>query len=57
MPLLADAASAAPDAHVQTWLVPGADHVQAYLLMGNEYVNRVVAFFTAALGPATHETA
>ena len=53
MNLLANAASAAPDAHVQTWLIPGADHIQAYHVMGTEYVNRVVTFFTAALGPAT----
>jgi fermentation-respiration switch protein FrsA (DUF1100 family) len=52
MNLLANAASAAPDAHVQTWLIPGADHIQAYHVMGTEYVNRVVTFFTAALGPA-----
>jgi fermentation-respiration switch protein FrsA (DUF1100 family) len=50
---LAAAASAAPHAHVQTWLVAGAEHVQSYHVMGNEYVRRVVAFFTAALGPAT----
>jgi uncharacterized protein len=52
MNLLAAAASAGPDAHVQTWLVPGANHIQSYHVMGNEYVKRVVAFFTAALGPA-----
>jgi pimeloyl-ACP methyl ester carboxylesterase len=54
MSLLAAAASAAPDAHVQTWLVPGADHVQAYHVMGTAYVKRVEAFFTAALSPSTH---
>ena len=53
MNLLAKAASAAPDAHVQTLLVPGADHIQAYHVIGTEYVNRIVTFFTAALGPAT----
>jgi uncharacterized protein len=57
MKLLAAAASTAPNAHVQTWLVPGANHIQSYHVMGNVYVNRVVAFFTAALGPATHATA
>ncbi len=49
---LAKAASKAPDAHVETWLVPRAQHVQAFHVMGDEYVERVVAFFTAALGPA-----
>jgi uncharacterized protein len=53
MKLLADAASNAPQAHVQTWLVRGADHIQSYHVMGAEYVNRVVAFFTAALGTHT----
>ena len=51
MDLLAAAASSAPDARVQTWLIPGADHIQAYHAMGTAYVNRVVAFFTDALGP------
>jgi uncharacterized protein len=50
---LAGAASAAPDARVQTWLIPGVDHIQSYHVMGTAYVNRVVAFFTDALGPAT----
>jgi uncharacterized protein len=57
MNLLAAAASAAPDAHVQTWLVRGANHIQSYDVMGIEYVKRVVAFFTSALGPATHANA
>jgi fermentation-respiration switch protein FrsA (DUF1100 family) len=48
---LAAAARSAPDAHVQTWLVPGTDHAQAYHTTGNVYVERVVAFYTAALGP------
>ena len=56
MNLLANAASAAPGAHVQTWLVPGAQHVQSYHVMKAEYVKRVVAFFTTTLGPATHAT-
>ena len=50
---LAAAASAAPHAHVQSWLVPGAEHIQSYHVMGTVYVNHLVAFFTAALGPAT----
>jgi fermentation-respiration switch protein FrsA (DUF1100 family) len=55
MKLLANAASAAPDAHVQSWLVPGANHIQSYDKMGNVYVNRIVAFFTSVLGPATQK--
>jgi fucose 4-O-acetylase-like acetyltransferase len=43
----------APHAHVQTWLVPGANHIQSYDVMGNVYVQRVAAFFTHVLGPAT----
>lgn len=50
--LLAAAASAAADAHVQTWLIAGAQHVQSYHAMGAEYTSRVVTFFTTALGPA-----
>jgi fermentation-respiration switch protein FrsA (DUF1100 family) len=53
MNLLANAASAVPGAHVQTWLVPGANHIQSYDTMGKVYVNRIVAFFTSVLGPAT----
>ncbi len=57
MNLLAEAASARPDAHVQTWLIPGAAHIQSYQVMGSEYINRVVAFFTAALDPAARTPA
>jgi len=53
---LAAAASRAYGAHVQTWLVPGAQHVQSYHVMGLEYVKRIVAFLTAALGSDTHVT-
>lgn len=53
---LAIAASTAPGAHVQTWLVKGAEHVQSYHVMGTEYVSRVVAFFNSALGPDTNAT-
>jgi fermentation-respiration switch protein FrsA (DUF1100 family) len=53
---LAAAASRAPGAHVQAWLVPGAQHVQSYHVMGDEYVRRVVSFFTAALGSDMHVT-
>lgn len=45
------AAISAPNAHVQRWLVPGVKHAQSYHQMGDQYVDRVVAFFDAALGP------
>ena len=50
---LAAAARTAPNAHVQTWVVPGANHAQSYNTQPQEYVSRVVAFYTAALGPDT----
>jgi uncharacterized protein len=50
---LAAAARAAPNAHVQTWLVPGAAHAQSYNTQPQEYVSRIVAFYTAAMGPDT----
>jgi uncharacterized protein len=53
MYILADAALSAPNANVQTWMVPGATHVQAYNVEGQVYVDRIVAFYTAALGPDT----
>ena len=46
---LASAASAAPGADVQTWLVPNARHIQAYNLMRNAYIHRMVTFFTIHL--------
>jgi uncharacterized protein len=46
---LAAAAAAAPGAHVQTWLVPNARHVEAYNKMRNTYINRLEAFFTTEL--------
>lgn len=46
---LAAAASAAPGAHVQTWLVPKAHHIQAYNLVRDTYVDRLVAFFDTEL--------
>jgi pimeloyl-ACP methyl ester carboxylesterase len=48
---LAAAALSAPDANVQTWMVPGAKHAQAYHVEGKVYVDRLIAFYTAALGP------
>ncbi len=51
MDQLSVAASGAPGANVQKWLVLGAKHAQSYRTMGAQYVDRVVAFYTAALGP------
>jgi uncharacterized protein len=50
---LATAASSAPGADVQTWLVPNSRHVEAYRTMFNTYVNRLVTFFTAKLSNET----
>lgn len=52
MNVLATAARAAPNASVQTWMVEGAAHAQAYHVAGQEYVNRLVAFYSAVLGLA-----
>lgn len=53
MMALVRAARTAPNAHVEEWLVPGVvEHAQAYHVMGIVYVNRVVSFFAAALGPS-----
>lgn len=43
------AASSAPGAQVTLWKVAGASHAQAFHTAGTEYVNRVTAFFDAAL--------
>lgn len=51
MAILAAAARTGPNANFQTWLVPGATHGQAYNTAGNVYIDRIVAFYTAALGP------
>lgn len=53
MVTLATAARSGSNANVQTWLVPGADHAQSFHTEGAVYVDRVVAFYTAALGPDT----
>jgi uncharacterized protein len=53
MNILATAARTAPDAKVQTWLVPGAGHAQSFNTEGAVYVARVVAYYNAALGPDT----
>ncbi len=52
MTALAQAARQASDAHVQTWLAPNAANGQAFRVDGQDYVNRVVAFFAANLSPA-----
>jgi len=48
---LAVAASAAPEARVESWLVPGATHAQSFKVAGQEYISRMLHFFEAALGP------
>lgn len=47
---MASTALKAGNQHVQVWLVPGATHAQSFHVAGEEYVNRVVAFFTTWLG-------
>jgi uncharacterized protein len=51
MDTLAAAARSVPNANVQTWSVPGADHAQSFNTEGQVYVDRIIAFYTAALGP------
>ena len=51
MQSLAVAARSAPNARVQTWLVPGAVHAHAFLVLGQAYVIRVVDFYTQVVGP------
>ena len=51
MQILATAARSAPGSHVQMWLVPGAVHAHAFLVLGQAYVSRVIAFYTQAVGP------
>ncbi len=53
MKTLADAAASVPGAHVQTWLVKGAGHIESYKVMGTAYLDRVLAFFTQEIGPDT----
>ncbi len=51
---LVDAASSPSNAHVQSWIVPGVvDHAQTYHTAPVEYETRVLAFYTAALGPGS----
>lgn len=56
MYILAAAALSAPDANVQTWFVPGATHAQVYHMLGRVYFDRLVEFYTAAIGPDTSES-
>jgi pimeloyl-ACP methyl ester carboxylesterase len=51
MDQLVAAASAPANAHVQSWKVPNIDkHAQCYATYPDEYVAKVTAFYTAALG-------
>ena len=47
---LYDTARAVPGAQASIWQVPGAAHAQSYHAARAEYVSRVVAFYTTALG-------
>ena len=49
MAALAEAASKGSGAQIETWLVPGAKHVQAFHVAGKAYVDKVAAFFTTNL--------
>lgn len=52
MDQLVAAASAPANAHVQSWKVPNVyKHAQCYATYPADYVARVTAFYTAALGP------
>jgi len=46
---LAAAAKSAPDAHLQTWLVPNMNHIQAYNRVRNIYIDRLLTFFDTEL--------
>jgi fermentation-respiration switch protein FrsA (DUF1100 family) len=52
MTTLNAAADGAPNAQTQTWLVQGAAHGKSYTVARVEYVRRVVAFYTQAMGTA-----
>jgi fermentation-respiration switch protein FrsA (DUF1100 family) len=47
------AALSASNANVQEWLVPDADHAQSFHTLRTQYVQKIVAFFNAGLGPDT----
>ncbi|GAC1457567.1 MAG: alpha/beta hydrolase [Ktedonobacterales bacterium] len=49
--IMTSEASAVPGAHVQSWQVPHVTHhAQCFNVAPAEYIQRVVAFYTAALG-------
>lgn len=51
---LVRAAETGRGAQVQSWVVPGVpDHAQAFHTAPVEYMQRVLAFFTASLGPSS----
>lgn len=52
---LVAAAHAAHDPDVQTWLVPKATHARAFIVEGQAYVTRIVAFYNQAVGLDTSE--
>lgn len=45
------AAARASSVPVQSWRIPDGQHCNTFRLMRGEYVQRMVAFYTAALGP------
>lgn len=51
MTTLAQAAQQGSGAKVDSWLVPGAKHAQAFHAAGQAYIDRLVAFFSANLTP------
>ncbi len=51
--ILSTAARTAPNAHIQTWFVPGATHAQSFNTHKDTYINLVVNFYTKALGTDT----
>jgi hypothetical protein len=51
MRILAEAAISVPNASIETWLVPGAKHAQAFHTEGEACVERLVSFYTSVLGP------
>ncbi|HET9918675.1 MAG TPA: alpha/beta hydrolase [Ktedonobacteraceae bacterium] len=51
---LAGAARSAPQAHVQTWLVPHTEHIEAYVTAKQAYIERMLVFFTGAASVQTH---
>ena len=50
MDKLTAAASKPPNAHVQTWKVPGAVHAGAFWLMPETYIQRLVDFYQSVPG-------